>query len=102
MPAVTKTEFASLLGVAKSYVSKLAAADRLVITAGGLVDVHLMVSRPAEIVGLFAPVADAITFHCPPGPRPILDAPAIARGNSLDCPISRSAPANGDHCQSEP
>ncbi|MFO1067634.1 MAG: phosphoglycerate dehydrogenase [Geminicoccaceae bacterium] len=23
--------------------------------------------------------ADAITFHCPPGPRPILDAPAIAR-----------------------
>ncbi len=31
--------------------------------AGGLVDVHLMVSRPAEIVGLFAPVADAITFH---------------------------------------
>ena len=31
--------------------------------AGGLVDVHLMVSRPAEIVGLFAPIADAITFH---------------------------------------
>ena len=31
--------------------------------AGGLVDVHLMVSRPAEMVGLFAPWADAITFH---------------------------------------
>lgn len=31
--------------------------------AGGLVDVHLMVARPAEIVGLFAPIADAITFH---------------------------------------
>lgn len=31
--------------------------------AGGLVDVHLMVSRSAEMVGLFAPVADAITFH---------------------------------------
>ena len=31
--------------------------------AGGLVDVHLMVSRPSEIVGLFTPIADAITFH---------------------------------------
>jgi ribulose-phosphate 3-epimerase len=31
--------------------------------AGGTVDVHLMVSRPAEAIGLFAPYADAITVH---------------------------------------
>ena len=31
--------------------------------AGGTVDVHLMVGRPAEAIGLFAPYADAITVH---------------------------------------
>ncbi len=31
--------------------------------AGGLVDVHLMVSRPADMIPLFAPMADAITVH---------------------------------------
>lgn len=59
MPAVTKTEFASLLGVAKSYVSKLAAADRLVITAGGLVDVDASKRRIQETSG--APERAAVT-----------------------------------------
>jgi ribulose-phosphate 3-epimerase len=37
--------------------------------AGGLVDVHLMVSRPAQIVPLFAPVADAISVHVEADPH---------------------------------
>jgi ribulose-phosphate 3-epimerase len=31
--------------------------------AGGAIDVHLMVSRPGEGVELFAPLADAVSFH---------------------------------------
>lgn len=38
--------------------------------AGGLVDVHLMVSRPAELIPLFAPAADAITVHLEADPHP--------------------------------
>jgi ribulose-phosphate 3-epimerase len=37
---------------------------------GGLVDVHLMVDRPAEAVALFAGVADAISIHLEAGPHP--------------------------------
>jgi ribulose-phosphate 3-epimerase len=38
--------------------------------AGALVDVHLMVSRPAEAIALFAPLADAISFHIEADPHP--------------------------------
>jgi ribulose-phosphate 3-epimerase len=38
--------------------------------AGGLIDVHLMVSRPAEMIPLFAPMADAITVHVEADPHP--------------------------------
>lgn len=38
--------------------------------AGGTVDVHLMVGRPGEAVGLFAPYADAITVHVEADPHP--------------------------------
>ncbi|CAN0511014.1 unnamed protein product, partial [Phaeothamnion confervicola] len=38
--------------------------------AGGLVDVHLMVARPAEMIPLFAPFADAITVHVEADPHP--------------------------------
>jgi ribulose-phosphate 3-epimerase len=38
--------------------------------AGGTVDVHLMVARPAEVIGLFAPYADAITVHVEADPHP--------------------------------
>jgi len=38
--------------------------------AGGLVDVHLMVSRPADMIPLFAPMADAITVHVEADPHP--------------------------------
>lgn len=31
--------------------------------AGGLVDVHLMVSRPRDVIPLFADIADAISLH---------------------------------------
>ncbi len=37
--------------------------------AGGFVDVHLMVSRPAEMIPLFAPMADAITVHVEADPH---------------------------------
>jgi ribulose-phosphate 3-epimerase len=38
--------------------------------AGGTVDVHLMVSRPGELIPLFAPHADAISVHLEAGPHP--------------------------------
>lgn len=38
--------------------------------AGGTVDVHLMVGRPAEAIALFAPWADAITVHVEADPHP--------------------------------
>ena len=38
--------------------------------AGGLVDVHLMVARPGEVVPLFAEAADAITVHVEADPHP--------------------------------
>ena len=37
---------------------------------GGLVDVHLMVSRPREAIALFADLADAISFHLEADPHP--------------------------------
>lgn len=37
--------------------------------AGGMVDVHLMVSRPAEVVPLFAEAADAISVHAEADPH---------------------------------
>lgn len=46
------------------------AAAGPVRNAGGLVDVHLMVSRPAEIIPLFAPFADAISVHAEAHPDP--------------------------------
>jgi ribulose-phosphate 3-epimerase len=38
--------------------------------AGGIVDVHLMVARPAEMIPLFAAAADAITVHVEADPHP--------------------------------
>jgi ribulose-phosphate 3-epimerase len=38
--------------------------------AGGTVDVHLMVARPADLIPLFAPVADAISVHVEADPHP--------------------------------
>lgn len=38
--------------------------------AGGIVDVHLMVERPAAMVPLFAPAADAISVHLEADPHP--------------------------------
>jgi ribulose-phosphate 3-epimerase len=38
--------------------------------AGGTVDVHLMVDRPADAIPLFAPHADAITVHVEADPHP--------------------------------
>jgi ribulose-phosphate 3-epimerase len=38
--------------------------------AGGLIDVHLMVSRPGDMIPLFAPMADAITVHVEADPHP--------------------------------
>lgn len=38
--------------------------------AGALVDVHLMVARPGEMIPLFAPHADAITVHVEADPHP--------------------------------
>lgn len=37
---------------------------------GGTVDVHLMVARPGEVIGLFAPYADAVTVHVEADPHP--------------------------------
>lgn len=37
---------------------------------GALVDVHLMVARPSEMIPLFAPYADAITVHIEADPHP--------------------------------
>jgi ribulose-phosphate 3-epimerase len=37
--------------------------------AGGLVDVHLMVSRPREVIPLFADLADAISLHLEADPH---------------------------------
>jgi ribulose-phosphate 3-epimerase len=38
--------------------------------AGGIVDVHLMVSRPSGVIPLFAPHADAISVHVEADPHP--------------------------------
>jgi ribulose-phosphate 3-epimerase len=38
--------------------------------AGGLVDVHLMVERPAALIPRFAPFADAISVHMEADPHP--------------------------------
>lgn len=38
--------------------------------AGGLIDVHLMVERPAAMVEAFAPSADAISVHVEADPHP--------------------------------
>ncbi|MDX6555590.1 MAG: ribulose-phosphate 3-epimerase [Miltoncostaeaceae bacterium] len=38
--------------------------------AGGTIDVHLMVSRPGELIPLFAPHADAISVHLEADPHP--------------------------------
>ncbi len=38
--------------------------------AGGLVDVHLMVARPFEVVPIFAGAADAISVHLEADPHP--------------------------------
>jgi ribulose-phosphate 3-epimerase len=46
------------------------AAAAPVHAAGGIVDVHLMVSRPAGLVPLFAPAADAVSVHIEADPHP--------------------------------
>lgn len=46
------------------------AAARPIHDAGGLVDVHLMVARPTEVIPLFAPAADAISVHIESDPHP--------------------------------
>lgn len=46
------------------------AAAEPIHAAGGLVDVHLMVSRPGDVIPLFAPMADAITVHLEADPHP--------------------------------
>jgi len=38
--------------------------------AGGLIDVHLMVERPAALIPRFAPFADAISVHLEADPHP--------------------------------
>jgi ribulose-phosphate 3-epimerase len=38
--------------------------------AGGLVDVHLMVARPGDVIPLFAEAADAISVHVEADPHP--------------------------------
>jgi ribulose-phosphate 3-epimerase len=38
--------------------------------AGGLVDVHLMVARPGDVIPLFADAADAISVHVEADPHP--------------------------------
>lgn len=47
-----------------------AAVAERVHEAGGFVDVHLMVDRPAEMVRAFAPSADAISVHLEADPHP--------------------------------
>ena len=47
-----------------------AAVSERVRAAGGTVDVHLMVERPAEMVRAFAPSADAISIHLEADPHP--------------------------------
>lgn len=42
----------------------------LVHARGGLVDVHLMVERPGEAIGWFAPHADMISVHVEADPHP--------------------------------
>jgi ribulose-phosphate 3-epimerase len=46
-----------------------AAVARSVGPHGGLVDVHLMVDRPAYLLELFAPYADAISVHAEADPH---------------------------------
>jgi ribulose-phosphate 3-epimerase len=46
------------------------AAAAPIHAAGGLVDVHLMVSRPAHMIPLFAAHADAISVHLEADPHP--------------------------------
>jgi ribulose-phosphate 3-epimerase len=46
-----------------------AAVARSVRPHGGLVDVHLMVDRPAYLLELFAPYADAISVHAEADPH---------------------------------
>lgn len=46
-----------------------AALAEPVRAVGGTVDVHLMVARPAELVPLFAPAADAISVHVEADPH---------------------------------
>jgi ribulose-phosphate 3-epimerase len=38
--------------------------------AGALIDVHLMVERPADVIGMFAADADAISVHYEADPHP--------------------------------
>lgn len=47
-----------------------AAVAERVHAAGGIVDVHLMVDRPAQMVRAFAPAADAISVHLEADPHP--------------------------------
>lgn len=47
-----------------------AALAGLVRPAGGTVDVHLMVERPAAMIAAFAPHADAISVHLEADPHP--------------------------------
>lgn len=48
MTIMTQAEFAREIGVAKSYISKLKDADRLIMTADGKVDVEASKGRIAE------------------------------------------------------
>ena len=56
---VTKTRFAALLGVGKSYVSNLATQGRLVVNEQGLVDVEASKRLIAQTAG--APERGAVT-----------------------------------------
>jgi ribulose-phosphate 3-epimerase len=71
--------------------------------AGGTVDVHLMVSRPGELIPLFAPHADAISVHVEADPHPhrllgqIRDAGCLA-GLAINpgTPVEHAAELAGD------
>ena len=92
---LSQAAYARLRGWAKSHVTKLKHADRLVFTPRGLVDVAASDARIADTGGLRPDVAERQADRRAPGPVPALPvAPAPAAGPAPD-PDPAPAPTAG-------
>ena len=100
MTAVKQIEFARLLGISRSYITKLKADGRLVVTDDGLVDVEL--SR-ALITETADPNRDDVATRWA-AERTQKAAPAAATESEIDEPASRTyadARARKEHAQAD-